>query len=41
VTGSAGNIGEAKLASKQKGERLFTMCVEEVAAFLEDFNAWG
>ena len=41
VTGSAGNIGEAKLATKQKGERLFAMCVEEVAAFLEDFNTWG
>lgn len=41
VTGSAGNIGEANMASKEKGERLFAMCVEEVSAFLQDFNEWG
>jgi len=41
VTGDAGMIGEATLASREKGERLFEICVEEVAAFLEDFSRWG
>lgn len=37
----SGVIGDARRASRQKGEKLFALCVEGLAALLEDETMWA